>query len=384
MINLKHDTNSSAQLKFSIEHYITRTCQNGHKGGFRATAPIVSLTPHPRDIIRAGDAAATDNVDIGCYLSHLLARRIEPSGQTGVKLFDLEDSACLHHDCNATSRVCAVQTAWPQVLHIVPETSGDTADAFERRLHPDCHPHPVHYPLRFSINTQSQSASLDQEPVPGELKIDTAVEYKLIGRLLFDSERAHFTAELLIDDRMYRYDDRDREGVLSEVGPATMLEDLSPTVSLVLYHRCQEGNITEHDHLYYDSTPKERWHPRRLSSMSVDSKNSSLRLKSQSLVDRDSDSGTHDSTTARRPSGSNERKTDISGGPTETRVAVKCVGCDDDEEHDMMIQCDDCLMWSHLACIDEHFDVPSTYANPEERWSCPRCTKGMLVWTDSL
>lgn len=177
------NTNDFACQYFSVQHFVTWVCGEGHQGGFAGSPPVVYLMPHPREITRVGDAAHTDDIDIGCYLTHLHARyAISGAGayNESIKLFTFEDTICQHAGCSKMARVLAVQTHWPDILHIVPETRALTAEAFNARLQPDYMPRPVQFPLRFSIQTKSMSRD-SYIPAPGEFTVSDTVDYEMVG-----------------------------------------------------------------------------------------------------------------------------------------------------------------------------------------------------------
>ena len=112
------------------------------------------------DVQEASYAASCDEADLhlGLYLTHLLAR--EPAGRVsdrmdysrGSRLLSIApDTACLHTACTSTSRLSSIQTMWPNILHIVPETTGDSWDTFSNRTSPP----PLQFPIEFSIQSQT-------------------------------------------------------------------------------------------------------------------------------------------------------------------------------------------------------------------------------------
>ncbi|KAJ3552568.1 hypothetical protein NM688_g4086 [Phlebia brevispora] len=374
------DTNTTTQQNFCIEHYVTFTCTEGHRGGGIATRSVFYLAPHPRDVMRAGDASNSDDVDIGSYLTHLSACSFTGvrSYNHGNKLFDLPDRSCGHDSCDKVARVFTVQTAWPAILHIVPETCGETADAFEERTRLDFSPHPTRLPLRFHIQTKSNHAP--DQLAEGELRSSPVVEYEMVGRLLFDADKLHFTAEVIIGDSTYEYNDMERNGVMMRTGPAVSIEELSHKVSLVVYRRVSEGKITEQDREYYESSPKERWKPHHSASLSIDD-DGHVHVENHPTQAQ----GVQVSNNSLSPP---EDHTSHSTSSDDLPIALalantQCVGCLGTEEEGTMVQCDQCRTWSHTECIEEHFTLSPTYQDPDEAWICPRCMK-IPVWSESM
>ena len=236
------------------------------------------------------------DVDLGVYLSHLLAREPQPGDKLrlernkGQKLQLLPDIRCDFVNaseaapCSERSRIAAIQTQWPRILHIVPETCGDSSQGFLERLQAESSkPPPVKLPLEFVITSKSRREIKDVTKNSWRfsnagMKYEDEVRYQLVGREIFSAKTKHFSAEIIIAAQAYLYDDRENEGLLRHIGDAALLTQQSENVSLLVYHRVADGNssvctqcsyqheitkslvqVTEQDQDYLMNTPSERY-----------------------------------------------------------------------------------------------------------------------------
>lgn len=176
----------------------------------------------------------------------------------GTRLTELPPVTCNNKRCSEACSLLAIQTVWPEILFIIPETNGDTTDAFLQR-----EPSPTILPTEFTITSQSErqrmfvkevaAASSDRKQAqthaakrPSGLDISLAgVTYRLVGRQLFHREDAHFTTQLLLDNRTFTYDDKTNSGVLINTGDSSEITAASELVTFVVYHRVTDAKVRE-------------------------------------------------------------------------------------------------------------------------------------------
>ncbi|KIP01665.1 hypothetical protein PHLGIDRAFT_38881, partial [Phlebiopsis gigantea 11061_1 CR5-6] len=183
----------ATQRHFGVHYSIVGRCQFGHYTTTLISPPIIFLRLWERDIESCRlslKLPAKAHVDIGDVLAHLTPRQPRHAAgadhNTGTKLTDLPAGLCTHPRCSEPSPLVAVQTQWPSILFIIPETASDDSDTFSARTEP-----PLRHALEFSIGSKS---TLDN------------VSYQLVGRQLEHRDQAHLVAEVLLSGRTYMYD----------------------------------------------------------------------------------------------------------------------------------------------------------------------------------
>lgn len=231
-------------------------CRFGHYQSRRACDPIPFLAISSRDILHATHASNSRSsleIDLGTYLSHLVARSPGTKGlrNAGHELSEYPDAPCDHRGCESLLSLAAIQTSWPQILHIVPETSGELAEIFFARGSTDP---PLRLPLEFTISSHTSRRlpkPTDSRAAHAGASVEGAVTYQLVGRQLFQREKAHFVAEVCLQGGAYLYDDMDNSGVLIKTGEA--LDLLTPTeeATYVVYHRTSEARVSFELFIYY-------------------------------------------------------------------------------------------------------------------------------------
>lgn len=214
-------------MKFAIQHKTIGSCSVGHiRTTFEGNSiPFITLTDHS---IRyaAAIAGESSSLDLGIVLSHLIARHTEDtiSGHnSGTPLADIPLDPCTIGGCiNTTTTLVAIETLWPKVLHIVPETNGETSEAFAQRSNG-----PLSLPIQFEISSHSTHT---KKP-PGHIR------YRMVGRQLYHPHSKHFTAELLLQDTTYSYDDLRNHGRLQWAGDETVITTPNINTTFVVYNR---------------------------------------------------------------------------------------------------------------------------------------------------
>ncbi|KAI0085310.1 hypothetical protein BDY19DRAFT_996853 [Irpex rosettiformis] len=384
-------TTLHAQLQFSIQHHVVIVCPYGHYTSSYTTIPNPILTLFTHDIDRAALACkiSKNHLDVGRYLSHLLPRfQATPtkSYNSSNRICDLPTHACSSSECGAATTLHAIRTEWPHLLHLVPETfDKNSAELASMNFSP------VHLPFEFNIHSQS----LNIDPMNSATSIPdsgvaVSVHYELLGRLIYDQEKAHYTAQVIIDGRSYAYNDMARDGVLMEIGPQEAIVQPITGTTMVLYHRVSDARITEQDAYYIRTTPKlSSPRPLELVIEVTDSDNSSdtplYKVIQNQTITRKKDIAQFG-----QPDDSHLRveidtKGTRAGSPTSSNAeVVNCSGCDVTEDVGDMIQCSSCLEWSHQNCISIQFGLPSSISDPNASWDCPRCDSSIILWDDQI
>lgn len=202
------------------------------------------------DVLITMKALGTQTIDLGSYLTHFIPRLSDNNdviGQHhGNDLRDSPSTRCSAVKCTLSSDVCTIKTTWPRTLFVIPETRGDTKDAFKKRKPP-----PVQLPLEFTIRSYSavHGSELDKKneittihPSDAPAKM---VQYRLIGRALYNATKikSHYTAEFVIGDSLYMYNDLENGGLFSNAGVASSLKKSGRHITLVAYHRVSDANV---------------------------------------------------------------------------------------------------------------------------------------------
>lgn len=143
------------------------------------------------------------------YFAHFIpCRPIGNRHHGSDPIHDLPPPPCLQDGCASLCEITAIQTAWPRMLHILPETIADTPTAFLARM-----PGPVIFKRTLRIPTTS------------------LLEYHLVGRILY--RPGHFTGEYLIDGRTFSYDSAANGGRLIDIGDGELCT--TPRHDVVMY-----------------------------------------------------------------------------------------------------------------------------------------------------
>lgn len=197
-------------------------CQAGHALSTSAGRPSLLLNLLAHDI-EATRSVCGPNANLADHLLHLIPHRsVEDRGRETIAIHTLPDPACPCADCDGVSVVSCIDTSWPEILHICPETIASTPNTFQQR--------PL--PLLRQFNIQD-------------------VEYQLVGRIHREGsvDLGHFTCDQLIGDRLYQSDGMLLEGAFADVGDVGILDRPDFTVQLLVYHRLSECKVS-HPRLY--------------------------------------------------------------------------------------------------------------------------------------
>ncbi|KAF8142419.1 hypothetical protein K438DRAFT_1784824 [Mycena galopus ATCC 62051] len=268
--------------------------------------------------------------------------------------------------CNgADSSIVSISTEWPLLLRIDPicgsyNPAVDTAMA------------QVHCPLILNLGTD--------------------VQYHLIARVLYIPPEAtrtigHYMTKTRVKGRTYLYNDLERKGVLTDIGPLYLLEESDPQTSYVLYLRRSKASNTSHlvseiqadleripplpkviIDIPDDVDPKidgldiDRVIDDEVDQMLIDSIESptkkSTRAKSSSFPmppDNSQDRFyTPDETSPPSPD-FNAHQQSFAETDSQTPCPVHCHGCgmvnpDGDGDFEE-VQCEQCRQWSHMSCL---------------------------------
>lgn len=125
-------------------------------------------------------------------------------------------TSCCHPSCDDPAILTSISTEWPLLLRL----------------------DPVHRVL---------TSSLSNVACPLTLKLGPNVEYQLISRVIFlgDSDSVgHYVTKSRLKNATYLYNDMQRSGSLTELGPLHILEDYDPNTSFVLYLRTSKACVS--------------------------------------------------------------------------------------------------------------------------------------------
>lgn len=225
---------------FSLEHHIIRQCSHGHHYAAEHSGPASMLTLCLEDTLIALKALQNAQIDLGAYLTYFTPRFSDNNDvigeHRGSDLLGVPPVPCSIVGCSLPSHPYIIKTTWPCTLFIIPETRGDTKEAFKKRQPPL-----VQLPLEFTIRSHSTAC----QPGLDEKMTEKTVQYRLIGRALYNATKtkSHYTGEFVIGNSLYIYNDLASGGVFSNAGPTEELKTSDRHVTLVAYHRVSEANV---------------------------------------------------------------------------------------------------------------------------------------------
>lgn len=168
-------------------------------------------------------------ISLADYFSHLIPRR--PGGHSvggggTTVLHTLDPPSCDHRGCEKVTALVHIRTCWPQVLHVL---------VGERQMNV----------IKLTRTVVIPTDVLSDFAVEGELVGD--VEYQLVGRVIHNRQKSHWTAEINLLGVTFAYDDIPNGGSLEEIGDEETIVDVStmdPDVRvgwLYVYHRTSNG-----------------------------------------------------------------------------------------------------------------------------------------------
>ncbi|KAK7689275.1 hypothetical protein QCA50_007966 [Cerrena zonata] len=158
---------------------------------------------------------------IGDYLNHFIPRattdQLAEREHDGPDLRQSTLDACRECSSNATV-VKEFRTRWPQMLAILPTTSLILKSELPKILATGNLIHPT---LNASIHSQNVSDTTSS----------STVTYRLIGRVLYkiaqqskSQSSHHWTAQFLIGDQTFLYDDCRDQGIMKAIGEPSILK----------------------------------------------------------------------------------------------------------------------------------------------------------------
>lgn len=191
---------------------------------------LTELSLNSGDIALARLEAGQQSVSISDYFRSSMPTRSAGNDWYGGSFLHTQDVLPVCRggpQCALPMTVIGVETSWPDILQVIPETRATTPEAFHGMQ-------PVTFPLAWSLPSRPPSHSL--------------IEYTLVGRILHHSRPApgHFTARVIIGDRAYEYDDNANGGRLQDIGRDVFATKASHNVVMVVYHKTSDETV----HLY--------------------------------------------------------------------------------------------------------------------------------------
>jgi hypothetical protein len=120
------------------------------------------------------------NVMLQDHLQHLIPRCSMGNDESGTRLLHtISDSQCLHPGCDNSSILNHIQTSWPNILHILPET----------------------------IMSGENSFNMEPLIIPHQFGIQNDIKYELVGHIHYNRDAQHFTCNCIIAGCLYKSDD---------------------------------------------------------------------------------------------------------------------------------------------------------------------------------
>ncbi|KAJ7200201.1 hypothetical protein GGX14DRAFT_660762 [Mycena pura] len=228
------------------------------------------------------------------------------------------------------------------------------------------------------------------------LNLGPNVEYQLISRVLFipaqDTDKiGHYITKTRIKDRTYLYNDLQRGGKLTELGPLYLLEEHDPNTSFVLYLRTSKASKTSRTvteiQADSDKIPVLSKTPIPVEDNSDDEIDKMLIDSITSPAEQESDARFYTPEFSPPPTPLTEgvqMKLERSSAETDsmTSCPVWCSGCNfkapDGDDDPNEVQCEECRYWSHINCLNPDVD----YHAEDVDFICGRClTRDPLVDT---
>ncbi|KAL4256927.1 hypothetical protein AB1N83_010648 [Pleurotus pulmonarius] len=337
-----------AQKFLGVEHSFVSSCPI-HASVMPAHAPEAIVDINSDDMVFAHQQTGQWPVPLSSYFSLALPRRRIGPHTGGTSLLHLlspfADFGCQEPHCSNTVEVASIETAWPQILQLVPSYIAASKECLADQKYVDT-------PLSFTIQHDSTS---------------NTIEYELVGRIVHLPLRNHWILQVRIGDHCYSYDDMENQGQLVYQGDPSLLTVANPDVALVTYHRTSTQAVTCRPHSMlvsaYTNYEKLKSDPIHISSSPVPSIITSrpfpsLLPSSPSLLPRS-------------PS-SHQVSLQGNTSPGSSPWHVDCY-CDGKTHGGRKtIQCDTCMNWSHWDCM-ETLHMVSLDINAASTWTCLSC-----------
>jgi hypothetical protein len=131
------------QKEFGIQHTLISVCSAGHTSSCSTSRleVIFSVILNDVDTTRAicgQDATFND------FLEHIIPRRRIGNDAGGTTLLHtIPPLPCSHPGCHRKSHIDCIETSWPHIFNVTPETVSGSTDVFNRTALP--------LPCNFSI-----------------------------------------------------------------------------------------------------------------------------------------------------------------------------------------------------------------------------------------
>ncbi|KAH9852176.1 hypothetical protein C2E23DRAFT_903981 [Lenzites betulinus] len=386
---------------FAIHHYAEWTCPDcGYRTEDCIPLPVIySLRAKDIRLASLYGSSGTSSVmltpepealSLQGYFAHFIPCRPMGNRHHGSDpIHELIGPACPQDGCVSICRISAMQTSWPRLLHILPETIGDTPTAYHAR-----NPPPVVFPQSLYIPSLPQHNVVSSMGLPGDTN---CIEYSLVGRILH--KPGHFTGEYVIHGRTFAYDCARHRGKLVDIGDCDACTRPRHDVVMYIYTRRTEKSISqrslkliEEDFARiakwdYDSKHHSKSDVMDLSGLDSPPQPSSVpnlhvtgRPESPSPLaplvfyessTSDVESHLHHVSPSLSPL---QRTSPQSNLPD----IVDCIGgCGEQVDEGDMVSCDLCQRWSHVPCIQvllsSEYVLPKDYDSPQSTWVCPLC-----------
>lgn len=136
----------------------------------------------------------------------------------GSPVHSLPAPRCTDTDCLARMKPETLEIRWPKILHINPDTGTHPRLPLDRT---------------FTVNGSSGNP----------------VTYRLVGTAQFDSQRSHYTAQLMIDNNTFAYDDMSQGSALVHTGSCELISLPDPRAVLWVYHRTSSADSVRRSRL---------------------------------------------------------------------------------------------------------------------------------------
>ncbi|KAJ7112759.1 hypothetical protein C8R43DRAFT_903545, partial [Mycena crocata] len=201
-----YNTGLNIHLLFSIVHQVSGVCPSNHATQVRigGIQDLFRINLFDLRATRRKGGAATSLTE---YFAHCTPR-IYPGNDEGGScvLHTLPAPLCEHPGCARSMERREIETLWPKVLQINPESGTELRLPIDRS---------------FSIDDGSGGQ----------------ITYELIGSTSFDFPRKHWTSNVLIGGTTFHYDDLVQRGSLVAQGPADLISTPDSRAVLLIYHR---------------------------------------------------------------------------------------------------------------------------------------------------
>ena len=145
---------------------------------------------------------------------------------------------CAVGPCSALASIISISTTWPDILQVIPTTTGLSISP------PNSHT-PVHFERYWSLPSV----------LPSSLSDDfSTVGYSLAGRLLYHSNSQHYTAQIVIGDYTYTYNDLEKGRRLQNIGLSDQCSIPNLEAVLYIYARTSHFQVSIQILAYYPNS----------------------------------------------------------------------------------------------------------------------------------